>query len=418
MLRPMVDAAKTNPKARDVTADVVIVGGGPAGLSLAAALGGAGLAVVVVDAEAPGVKLDAAYDGRTSAIAHGSKRVLDTIGVWARLAPDAESIREIRVSDGPSRLFLHYDHAELGTDPLGYIVENTAIRRALYAHLDAMPGVRVLAPARVVSLERGNARARATLDDGRVVAAPLAVAADGRRSPTRRGAGIATTEWRYNQTGIVCTVSHEKPHRGVAHERFLPAGPLAFLPMAGNRSSIVWTERDELVPALLALDDDAFSREIERRFGAWLGRVRVVGGRWSYPLALTHAERYVAPRLALLGDAARAIHPIAGQGFNLGLRDVAALAEVVVDAVRLGLDAGDASALARYERWRRVDSMALLVATDCLNRLFSNAFPPVRLIRDLGLAAVGQVPPLRRFFMRHAMGLAGDLPRLARGEAL
>lgn len=414
----MAGSAKLDRTAPDLRADVVIIGGGPAGLSLAAALAGAGLEIVVVDAEAPGLKANAAYDGRTSAIAQGSKRVLDTIGVWARLASEAEPIREIRVSDGTSRLFLHYDHAELGTDPHGFIVENTAIRRALYAHLDGASGARILAPSRVVSLDRSGALARATLDDGRVVAAPLAVAADGRRSPTRRAAGIAATEWRYRQTGIVCTVEHEKPHRGVAHERFLPAGPLALLPMAGNRSSIVWTERDDVAPAMLALDDDAFSREIERRFGPWLGRIRIVGGRWSYPLALTHAERYVAPRLALLGDAARAIHPIAGQGFNLGLRDVAALAEVVMDAVRLGLDAGDAGALARYERWRRVDSMALLVATDGLNRLFSTAFPPVRLVRDLGLAAVGQVPPLRRFFMRHAMGLAGDLPRLARGEAL
>jgi 2-octaprenyl-6-methoxyphenol hydroxylase len=406
------------PERPDLSADAIIIGGGPAGLTLAAALGGAGLAVVLIDAESRQEKTDAAYDGRTSALAQGSKRVLDGIGVWARMADGAEPIREIRVSDGTSRLFLHYDHAELGDDPLGYIVENTVIRRALYAHLDTLSSARIVTPARVVALDTTGARARVTLDDGRIIAAPLAIAADGRRSPVRRMAGIAVTEWRYKQTGIVCTVAHEKPHRGIAHERFLAAGPLALLPMAGNRSSIVWTEREDVAPAMLALDDDAFSAELERRFGPWLGRIRIVGGRWAYPLALTHAERYVGRRVALLGDAARAIHPIAGQGFNLGLRDVAALAEVVMDTVRLGLDPGDAHALARYDRWRRVDSMALLIATDGLNRLFSNAFPPLRMVRDLGLAVVGRVPPARRFFMRHAMGLAGDLPRLAKGLSL
>lgn len=399
-------------------ADVLIVGGGMAGQTLAVALGGAGLDVAVVDREPPAQTRTLARDGRTSAIAFGAMRALDGIGIWTHLAAEAEPILEIRVSDRDSPLFLHYDHRDLGRDPLGFIVENVAIRRALAARVAALPNVHLLAPAAVAHLERGRSRATATLEDGRRLRAPLAVAADGRHSPTRRAAGITVAEWAYPQTGLVCNVAHEKPHRGVAHERFLPAGPLAVLPLRGNRSSIVWTERADLAPTMLALDDRSFAREIETRFGPHLGHMTLDGGRWSYPLAFTLADRYALPRLALLGDAARAIHPIAGQGFNLGLRDVAVLAEVVVDAARLGLDCGDGAVLERYERWRRFDGLALAATTDLLNRLFSTAFPPVQMARDLGLATVNQIPPLKRFFMRDAMGIAGDLPRLVRGEKL
>ncbi len=243
-------------------------------------------------------------------------------------------------------------------------------------------------------------------------------ACDGRNSPLRRAAGIRTIEWNYPQVSIVCTVSHEAPHRGVAVEHFLPAGPFAILPMTGHRSSIVWTERADLAPRLMALDDAGFTRELARRFGDFLGALEVVGPRWSYPLSLMHAERYSAPRLALVGDAAHVIHPIAGQGLNLGIRDIAALAELVVDARRLGLDIANPDALERYERWRRFDNVMLAAVTDGLNRLFSNALPPVKLARDLGLAAVDRLPPLKRFLMRHAMGVVGDLPRLVRGEPL
>jgi len=401
-----------------IQADLLIVGGGMAGQTLAAALGGAGLEVVLIDRERPVETRTLAYDGRTSAIAFGAMRALDGIGLWPRLAAEAEPILEIRVSDRDSPLFLHYDHAALGRDPLGFIVENSAIRRALGEHLAALRSVRILAPASVVQLERGRGHVIATLDDGRTVRAPLAVAADGRHSPMRRAAGINIAEWSYPQAGLVCTIAHENPHRGVAHERFLPAGPLAVLPLRGNRSSIVWTERAALAPAMLGLDDMSFAREIENRFGPHLGAMTLEGTRWSYPLAFTLADRYVVPRLALLGDAARAIHPIAGQGFNLGLRDAAVLAEVVMDAARLGLDLGDVSVLERYERWRRFDGLALAATTDLLNRLFSTAFPPVQMVRDLGLAVVNEIAPLKRFFMRDAMGIAGDLPRLVRGEKL
>ena len=253
--------------------------------------------------------------------------------------------------------------------------------------------------------------------------ARLAVVAEGKASPLRAAAGIRVLRWDYPQCGIVCTVAHEKPHHGVAHENFLPSGPFALLPMTdgpdgGHRSSLVWTERREVAPAMMALGGEDFARELMRRYGDGLGSLREVGGRWSYPLGLMHAERYVDQRLALIGDAAHVIHPIAGQGLNLGLRDVAALAETLMDARRLGLDLGSAEVLARYQRWRRFDNTLLMVVTDGLNRLFSNDLPPIRLARDVGLAAVDRLPPLKRFFMRHAMGMVGDLPRLTRGQAL
>jgi 2-octaprenyl-6-methoxyphenol hydroxylase len=404
-------------------ADMVIVGGGLVGLSLAAALGRAGLSVVVVDREAPGAAAGDAFDGRASAIAWGSAQALAGIGLWPRLVLQAEPIRDIRVSDGDSTLFVHYDHRDVGDHPLGYIVENRHIRRALYAFLAETPEVTLLAPAAVERLAADGHGVEARLVGGHVIKARLAVACDGRNSPMREAAGIAVTRWDYPQTGIVCAITHEAPHRGIAHERFLSAGPFAVLPLpdsedGAHRSSIVWTERRELAPAMLELPDDEFSGEIQSRFGQALGRIRVAGRRWSYPLGLLQAGRYVAGRLALAGDAAHAIHPIAGQGLNLGLRDVAALAECMVDAFRLGLDIGGAEVLARYERWRRFDSLVLIAATDGLNRLFSTDLEPLRVARDLGLGLVDALPPVKRLFMRHAMGLVGELPRLARGEAL
>ena len=403
--------------------DVAIIGGGMVGLTLGHALARSGLTAAVIDRESPALRADAGYDGRASAIAYGSRRILEGLDLWSGLADGACAIDDIRVSDGASRLFLHYDHTEIGDQPLGHIVENTAIRRVLIGAVDRSPGLLHLAPATAVTMSYEGAAAAVTLADGRTVRAGLVVAADGRASLTRAAAGIAVTEQRYEQTGIVCTAGHARPHRNVAHERFLPAGPFALLPMTGlaehpHRSSIVWTERNDLAPAMLALSDDAFGAEMTRRFGNTLGPLRVIGRRWSYPLGLLHASAYVRPRLALVGDAAHAIHPIAGQGLNLGLRDVAALAEVLVDAHRLGLDLGSPIVLERYERWRRVDAIALIAVTDGLNRLFSNDVVPVRVMRDLGLAAVNRLPGLKRLFMRHAMGTVGDLPRLVRGERL
>jgi 2-octaprenyl-6-methoxyphenol hydroxylase len=409
-------------------ADALVIGGGMVGTAVAIALGGAGLEVVLVDAEPPAARVEAGYDGRSSAIAYGSRQALAMLGIWPGMAPEAEPILDIRVSDGrpgepAAPLFLHYDHRDSGLDaPFGHIVENRAIRRALAARLAALPQVMVAAPARLAEVSRQPGHVEAELEDGRRIRARLLIAADGARSKLRRDAGIAAAEFAYGQTGIVCTVAHELPHGGVAHEHFLPAGPFAMLPMTDHegrhRSSIVWTERNARVSALLALDNVDFSAEIERRFGDSLGRIAVLGGRWSYPLRLIHAARYADHRLALVGDAAHAIHPIAGQGLNLGLRDVAALAEVIADAWRLGLDIGAADVLEDYQRWRRVDSLLLITVTDSLNRLFSNDLAPLRLARDLGLAAVDRLPPLKRLFMRHAMGAAGPRPRLLRGEPL
>jgi 2-octaprenyl-6-methoxyphenol hydroxylase len=402
----------------ELRVELLVVGGGLAGMGLAAACAGAGIATALVDREDPARFLDAAFDGRTTALALGSQLVLAAIGVWPAIAAEAEPIREIRVADGQSRRFLHYDHHLVGEAPLGFIVENRVLRHALLAHLAALPALVHRAPCAVRSVRDGTATAVAALDDGSTIRAQLVAAADGRTSPLREAAGIRALTWSYPQTGIVCTVRHAAPHRGVAVEHFLPAGPFAILPMTGQRSSIVWTERADLAPRLLALPDDAFHAELARRFGDHLGALAVAGPRWSYPLSFLHAARYQAPRLALVGEAAHVIHPIAGQGLNLGIRDVAALAELVVDARRLGLDIGGRDVLERYESWRRADALLLATTTDGLNRLFSNDVAPLRVARDLGLAAVDRLPPVKRLFMRHAMGTLGDLPRLARGEAL
>jgi 2-octaprenyl-6-methoxyphenol hydroxylase len=397
--------------------DIAIVGGGMVGLTLAIGLARAGADVALVERASIADMAEAAFDGRGSAIAAGSQRILDGVGLWRALQPDASPILEIRVADGASPLFLHYDHKDIGNDPIGWIVENAVIRRTLAGALQGS-GVRVIDRTTVERIAPEADHTGLILERGRRLEARLVVAADGRNSPLRDLAGIEAVRWAYPQTGIVCAVRHEVPHNGIAHEHFLPAGPFAILPMIGNRSSIVWTERNDLVPAILDLDDDGFAAELRARFGTFLGNVEVAPGRWAYPLSVVHAKRYTAPRLALAGDAAHAIHPIAGQGFNIGLRDVAALAEVVVDALRLGLDPGASDVLDRYVRWRRPDNMAMIAVTDSLNRLFSNDIPPVRLARDAGLAAVNRAGPLKRLFMRHAMGLVGILPRLAKGEPL
>jgi 2-octaprenyl-6-methoxyphenol hydroxylase len=294
---------------------------------------------------------------------------------------------------------------------------NRHIRRALFAALDESQTLEVIAPAAVGRVDVDADRVMAQLSNGDEVTAALGVAADGRESPLREQMGLRVIAWSYPQIGIVATVAHERSHNGTAYEHFLPSGPFAILPMTGNRSSLVWTEREDLAPEILKLPPDAFEAEVARRFGAHLGAIQVEGPRWSYPLKFHLARGYVAPRFALAGDAAHGIHPIAGQGLNLGLKDAAALAECVLDAARLGLDAGHGEALRRYERWRRFDAFTLAAATDGLNRLFSNDVAPLRVVRDLGMGLVDSIGPLRRFFMRHAGGDIGKLPRLLKGEA-
>jgi 2-octaprenyl-6-methoxyphenol hydroxylase len=412
--------------------DVLIAGGGMVGLSLALALAQGGLPVAVTDPLPPSAVLDEKFDGRVSALSYAAIRMFVALGVWRHLEADAQPILDILVTDAaldttPSAFSLHFDHREIG-EPMGAIAENRHIRRALFAAM-ANSNIRHIAPAAVTSIRVEESGVDAALSNGERLKVALLVAADGRFSQLREQMGIRTISWSYPQTGIVATVQHSKPHNGVAYEHFLPSGPFAILPMtpassgeavgqhSANRSSLVWTERDTLAPAMVQLPLREFEAEVAHRFGHHLGEIEVVGARWSYPLSFHLARSYIAPRFALAGDSAHGIHPIAGQGLNLGLKDAAALAECVLDAARLGLDGGNSEALARYQRWRRFDSFALAAATDGLNRLFSNDIAPLRAIRDLGLGIVDAIGPLRRAFMRNAGGDLGNLPRLLRGEA-
>ena len=401
-----------------IDADVLIVGGGLVGGTLGCLLAGQGISTVIVDRAKPSDQLDPEYDGRASAIALGTQRVLSGAGLWDDLQGGCSPIDDIRVSDGDSMMFLHYDHRDLDIRPFGYMVENRHLRVALAKRFAALQDLTLMAPGQIESLERTANGIEASLDSGQQVCARLVIGADGRASQTREDAGIDVTKWSYNQSGIVCTVHHERSHEHIAHERFLPAGPFAILPLKGHRSCIVWTERKDLAPAMMDLNGEDFAAELTRRFGTFLGDIEVTGPRWCYPLSLQFARKVVDDRLVLVGDAAHAMHPIAGQGLNMGLRDAAAMAEVLCDAHRLGRDLGSGAVLARYERWRRFDNTMMLAMTDLLNRLFSNDIAPVRTARDMGLAIVNRIPPLKRFFMRHAMGLVGDLPKLMRGEPL
>jgi 2-octaprenyl-6-methoxyphenol hydroxylase len=394
--------------------DVLIAGGSFVGLSLGLALARGGLKVTVAEPLAP--QQATGFDGRVSALSFASVRMLRQLGVWPGL--EAQPIGAILVTDAglgraSSPFSLHFDRRELGT-PLGFIVENRLLRQALYAAASRTPGLTLLQGA-VEALEPGPHAVTAKLSNGRTLDARLAVAADGRDSPLRSQMGIGVVRWSYAQSGIVATVQHQKPHNGVAYEHFLPSGPFAILPLTGNRSSLVWTERTAIAAEMLRLDDTGFDAEIAKRFGAHLGTTKATPGRWSYPLRFHLARAYVTPRFALTGDAAHGIHPIAGQGLNLGLKDAAALTDVVLDAVALGLDPGSLAVLTRYEQWRRFDAFVMAAATDGLNRLFSNDLAPLRQLRDLGLGVVDRIGPLRRYFMRQAGGESSPLPTLMRG---
>lgn len=409
---------------QETTCDVLVIGGGLVGGTLACALARHGLQTVVVDVEALEDMLGTDFDGRCSAIAQSSQKVLEAVGLWDVIGPTANPMDDIHVTDGESLVYLHYDHTDIGDEPFGWMVENRMIRQALYEVEPTLDNLTVIAPDRVETLERDATKATATLKSGRVIHANLAVGCDGRGSKTRSDAGIKLTKWSYKQVGIVCTVEHDRPHDNIAHEHFLPSGPFAILPLKGTdkkpgcQSSLVWTEREDLAPILIKLDDADFHEELMERFGDFLGEVKVVGQRFAYPLSLQYAEESTALRLALAGDSSHGMHPIAGQGLNMGLRDVAVLAEVLVDAHRLGLDVGDGFVLEKYEQARRFDNHLMLAMTDVLNRLFSNNIAPFKLARDVGLAIVEEIPPMKKFFMRHAMGVVGDLPRMMRGKSL
>lgn len=412
--------------------DAVIIGGGLAGLTLALAFEQAGLDVAVVDSLPMEDRLDPEYDGRSSALAYTSWRMFEALGVADHLRPHAQRIEHILVCDGrpyggtrpggPGPHTLHFDRREISEgpdgEPLGWMAENRHTRHALVSVLKNRDRIMAVAPAKVVNHETRSDGASVWLDDGRRLNAKLLVACDGKFSRTRVREGVRTFGWSYGQKGVVCTVQHEQPHAGVAYEYFMPSGPFAILPLPDNRSSLVWTERDETADALIAASDEVLQAELENRFGDFLGGVKPVGPRFSYPLGLRYGETFYRERIAFLGDAARGIHPIAGQGFNLGIRDAAALAEVCGEAKRCGLALGAPTTLQRYQDWRAFDSATLAVGTDMFTRLFSNDIEPVRQLRGLGLSLVNKIPPARRFFMRQAGGETGDPPRLLRGLKL
>ncbi len=394
--------------------DVCIVGAGPVGGAMACRLAAAGLRVAIIDrAELPRLE-HPDFDGRAYAIAAGSRGLLEEAGIWDALPLPAGPIDQIRVSDGDgagrpaSRLFLHFDGTAVG-GAMGWMVEARSFRVALNARLHASNTIDVFAPAEAC-VTRTPTHATIRLSDGTVFDASLVVAAEGRSSPLRRQAGLVATGWSYPQSGIVCAIAHQHPHNQTALEHFLPAGPFAQLPMAPseageNLSAIVWTERTDIAPRYMALDDNMFAREIAKRLGDHLGWVRPVGRRWIYPLSAMYVHRTIAERLAVIGDAAHGIHPIAGQGLNLGLRDAIALSTLLIAANRGGTDLGDPTLLARYQSARRVDTVSMLLATDALDRLFSTANPVLRTARRLGIAAVHRLPALKREFMQQAMGI-------------
>lgn len=399
--------------------DIVIVGGGLNGPALALALAQSGFTVTVIDALSETVRKNAAFDGRAYALALSSMRLLRAIGIWDRVSDHTQPMLEIKVSDGragegPSPFFMHFDHAEIEEGPMGYMLEDRYLRRAFLEAMKAEP--RITQRRDTVTAQQVDAQgATVTLASRKTLSARLLVGSDGRASGTAQRAGIRRTGWGYGQTALVAAIEHELPHHGTAHQFFMPPGPLAILPLPGNVSSIVWSETDETAARFSALSDEDFMQVLRPRFGDFLGEIRLKGKRFSYPLTLTLANSFVAERLALIGDAAHGMHPIAGQGLNAGLRDVAALAQVLDEARHRGEDIAAPDVLARYQQWRRFDTATLAMVTDMTNKLFSNDNPLLRLGRDLGMGALNAIPKLRRGFIREAAGLTGDLPDLMKG---
>ena len=401
--------------------DVIVAGGGLNGPALALALARTGMRVAVADPRPAGLRAQPGFDARAYALSHASQRLLAALDVWPALREAAQPIMQVKAAQsrrggGAGAFFLHFDSAEIEEAPLGWMVEDRHLSAALDA---AMASSVSRMTAGVLNESPTAAGIEVTLTDGTRLNAQLLVGADGRGSGVAARAGIRRVGWDYGQTAIVCAVDHALPHHGVAHQLFLPEGPLALLPLPENRMLIVWSQTRGTGEALAALPDDAFMEALAPRFGDFLGAITLAGPRFTYPLSLSLAERYVAPRRALIGDAAHGVHPIAGQGLNLGLQDVAALAECVVDAARRGEDIGTEPTLERYEAWRRFDATTLALGMDSVNRLFSNQNPLVAAVRGLGMGAVQAIPALRQRFMRQAAGLAMDpMPRLLRGRPL
>lgn len=407
----------------ELDTDIVIVGGGLNGPALALALAQGGFRVTVIDARPAPSRMERGFDGRAYALAIASRRLLTGIGLWEGLADKAQPILRIKASDGragsgAAPFFLDFNSAELEEGPMGFLLEDRFLYAAFVAAMQAHLGVTLISGDTVTAQAVHPAAVQVTLASGRQVTGRLLVGCDGRTSGTATRAGIRRTGWGYGQTALVTAVAHERPHQGIAHQFFMPSGPLAILPLPGNFSSIVWSETQGLAAALQALPDDQYLAALRPRFGDFLGEIALAGDRFTYPLSLSLAESFIAPRVALVGDAAHGVHPIAGQGLNLGLRDVGALAQVLVEAARRGEDIGATDVLTRYQVWRRFDATALALGMDAVNRLFSNDNPILRAGRDLGMGVISAVPALRRGFMRQAAGLTGDLPRLLAGLPL
>ena len=399
--------------------DILIAGGGLNGPALALGLAQAGFDVTVVDARPETARADDNFDGRGYALALASKRLLDAIGVWKRVADNAQPMLEIKVSDGragegPAPFFLHFDHAEIEEGPMGFMVEDRFLYRAFLSAMEEEDRITKITEDSVIAQGVDASGVTVNLKSGKTLRARLLVGCDGRQSGVAQRAGIKRTGWGYGQTALVCAIAHEKPHNGIAHQFFMPAGPLAILPLPGNMSSIVWSETDENARRIHALSDEDYMEMLRPRFGDFLGQIELAGARFTYPLNLTVANQLVAERVALVGDAAHGMHPIAGQGLNAGLRDVGALVQILTEAQKRGENVAAIDVLERYQEWRRFDTHALVAATDLTNKLFSNDNPLLRLGRDIGMGLVNASPALRRTFMREAAGLTGELPELMR----
>ncbi len=399
-------------------ADILISGAGVVGMTLAFSLATHGLKVVIVDALDVKKSLNDKFDGRSYAISYAPYVMLRTLGLWDKIGAEAQPINEIHVTDGNSPVFLHFDQKELGDGPLGQMVEVRHIRAGLYDAVTEHKNITLLSPERIASTENFPGHISVTLEGGAKIEASLLVGAEGRGSTLRQQNDIKIRNWDYNQTAIVTTVQHELDHQGIAHEKFYPSGPFAILPLKNKRSSIVWCERPKRAKTIMSLSERSFDAELSKKFGDFLGEVKSLGQRWSYPLSMQLADAYTAERFCLIGDAVHGIHPIAGQGFNLGLRDIAALSEVLVEGHRLGEDIGSELVLERYVHWRRTDNNILALGMDGLTRLFSNDNGVVTFARRAGLAAVEELPAVKKFFMRHARGTVGKLPKLLRGKSL
>ncbi|ALI55871.1 2-octaprenyl-6-methoxyphenol hydroxylase [Celeribacter marinus] len=404
------------------TSDLLIVGGGLNGPALALAAANAGLSVTIIDALPVSARLSSDFDGRGYALSLGSQKLLKAIKLWDAVAPNAQPILDVKVTDGkpgeaPAPFMLEFDHAEIDDGPVGFMIEDRYLRRVFLDALNDHPNITQV-EGTVSGQDILPNGAQLTLSDGSTHVGKLIVGCDGRGSRTAARAGIKRTGWGYKQTALVCAVQHEKPHGGCAHQYFLPSGPLAILPLPNNQSSIVWTESDKVAHQIQALNDEDYLAVLKPRFGDFLGEISLAGGRFTYPLNITLANAFYAPRVALVGDAAHGMHPIAGQGLNAGLKDVGALTEVLIEAHRRGEDIGREDVLARYSQWRRFDIATMALMTDTFNKLFSNDNPMLRLVRDLGMGAVNALPNVRREAIREAAGVNGDLPKLMRGIAL